>query len=333
MDALFDDDLTPAAGARAAGPAPRPRPRPAPAAPVGSALLAVDGNSLAHRAFHAYRASRGGAYGFLALLAAVCDRVRPHAVVVGFDCRAGSARRERWPDYKAQRSPKDPELVTLLHELPDLVASLGVTVIIPPGWEADDVLGSAAAAAEGSAGWRCVLATSDRDAMALVSDRTSVLQLRDGMERAAEIDTAAVRRRYRVRPDQYTELAALRGDTSDNLPGILGIGPARAAALLAAYDRVAAAAEDPLGCRSVLGPDAGQALLDDLADPDRSRFHRNVDLMTIRRDLPVPVEACRLTAAPEQIAAEAQRRGQGTLASRLAVALAGRADVPPPVGR
>jgi hypothetical protein len=82
----------------------------------------------------------------------------------------------------------------------------------------------------------------------------------------------------------------------------------------------------------VLGPDAGQALLDDLADPSTSRFGRNVALMTIRRDLPVAVDACRLSAAPERIAAEAQRRGHATLASRLAVALGGRADVPPPVG-
>lgn len=349
---LFDTDLQPVPrlpGGDAVGVSVAPAARPAspprlPTAATGPTLLAVDGNSLAHRAFHAYGQAgitdgsggdRGGVYGFLALLAALGDITAADAVVVGFDCRDSSARRDHWSGYKAQRPPKDPALYALFDVVTGVLADLGVTVVQPPGWEADDVLGSAAAAAE-AAGWRAVLATSDRDAFCLVSDTTTVLRLRSGIGNAVSVDRARLRREVGVTPEQYTEFAALRGDTSDNLPGVSGIGPARAKALFAAYDAVAHAAADPLGCRSVLGPGPGQALLDDVAADD-SRFHRNVALMTIRRDLPLDVEACRPTATPHAVARCCSDWGVPGLAARLAVVFAaaetwvppGDADAPP----
>ena len=302
-----------------------------PSAPRVPTLLAVDGNSVTHRAFHAYHATREGGtlYGFLALLSAICDVTAPDALVVGFDCRRGSQRRARWPAYKANRVEKDPALYEALDEVPTLLVELGVNVIVEPEWEADDVVGSAAAAAEAQ-GWRCVVATSDRDSFGLISDQTTVLRLRSGLGNAVLVDAARLRRDVGVAPEQYVEFSALRGDTSDNLPGIRGIGPAKAAALLAAFPSVAAAVADPIGCRSVLGKALGQLLIDDLADAQQSVFHRNVELMTIRRDVPVNLEQCRPRLSVERISERLRAWDVAGLDGRLALALAVRPDVPPP---
>jgi len=345
---LFDLDLRPAPSEPPSVAAEGTLPRLATGSPVASGaaavrpprLLAVDGNSLAHRAFHAYADSdltdsqgrpRGAVYGFLALLAGICDRVDPDAVVVGFDCRQRSDRRERYPAYKAQRPDKDPSLTLQLDDLAWLLDRLGAHVVRPEGWEADDVLGSAAAAAE-AAGWDCVLTTSDRDSYGLLSERTSLLQLGSGLDRAVEITAASLPKRVGVGPAQYLEFAALRGDSSDNLPGILGIGAKRAKALLREYPSVAAAAADPIGCRSVLGRPLGQALLDDLSDPATSVFHRNIALMTIRRDLPVDVDAGRRSVSADDVERYLLAVELPTLVRRVAVALAVRPDLPPPPG-
>lgn len=335
---LFDLDLTPAP-VRARAAAPRPRVVP-PATPALPTLLAVDGNSLAHRAFHAYEDTdftdsagrpRGAVYGFLALLSGICERTAPDAVVVGFDCRRRSDRRDRFPAYKAQRPDKDPALTIQLDDLAWLLERLGVHVVVPEGWEADDVLGSSAAVAE-AAGWRCVVATSDRDSFALVSDVTTVLRLGSGLDSAVEVTPARLARSMGVQARQYTEFAALRGDSSDNIPGVPGIGAKRAAALLREYATVADAQADPLGCRSVLGRPVGQALLDDLRDPVTSVFHRNVGLMTLRRDLPVDLDAGRRSVAPEDVERHLLAVELPTLVRRVTVALALRPDLPPPPG-
>lgn len=337
---LFDADPRPrgGAGAAAVGPAARRVERPVATArrPV---LLAVDGNSLAHRAFHGYGAAgigdgsgadRGAVYGFFALLAGICESAGSSAVVVGFDCGATSVRRERWPSYKANRAEKEPALHALLDVVAAALADLDVTVVRPRGWEADDVLASASAAAE-AAGWECVLATSDRDAFALVSERTTVLRLRSGIGNAERVTPPVLRRQVGVDPRQYVEFSALRGDVSDNLPGVRGIGPARARALLREYPTVAEAVADEIGCRSVLGRRAGQALIDDLADP-ASVFLRNVDLMTVRRDVPVDVEACRPSCPPHALDQRLRGWGLQALSGRLALAVGLRPEPPPPIG-
>jgi 5'-3' exonuclease len=336
MDALslFDDELRPTvpiASPPAVGQPgqqlrpPRAARSPVPGVPV---LLAVDGNSLAHRAFHAYPEPLA-LRGFCSLLAAVADRAGPDGTVVGFDCAVRSARRERWPGYKAQRPPKEAALQALIASAGDMLRELGVAVESVNGWEADDLLASAAATAE-AAGWRCVLATSDRDAYAQVSPTTTVLRLRAGLDQALEITPERLRAEVGVSPGQYVEFAALRGDASDNLDGIPGVGPTRAAALLAAYPTVADAVADPIGCRSVLGRPIGQALLDDVADPSTSRFLRNIDLMTVRRDLPINLAACRRHVPPSRIEAVLRARGLSGVAGRVAIALGARPDWPPP---
>jgi DNA polymerase-1 len=304
-------------------------------APRGPTLLALDGNSLAHRAFHAYGRiddaigeARGGLYGFVALLCAIADKIAADGVVVGFDCRVASRRKDRHAAYKANRGEKDPALYDLLDEAPTVLVELGVPVIVPEGWEADDVCGSAATAAA-AAGWSCVVATSDRDAFGLIDDTTTMLRLRSGLDNAVEYTPTRLRRELGIAPSQYLEFAALRGDTSDNLPGIPGIGPSRARALLTAYPTVADAVADPLGCRSVLGRSLGQALIDDVTSAD-SVFARNVELMRIRRDLPIDVAACRPSAVVDRIERCLRTWELQALTRRVVAALAARPEAAPP---
>lgn len=339
--ALFDSDLQVAPDAKAVSPArATTSPRRVVAPPTGTALgptvLAVDGNSLAHRGYHAYAGRReggdlvgAGLYGFLALLAAVVDIVRPSSVVVGLDCRQRSVRKERWPTYKGQRPDKPDALDALLDEIPGALDALGAHVVTHEGYEADDVCGSAAAAAE-QALRRCVVATSDRDAMALVSDATSVLRMRSGMHRAQPIDARRFRRELGIAPGQYTEFAALRGDTSDNLPGITGIGPKRARDLLSRFGSVAEAVADPLACRSVLGPDVGQLLIDDFHAPE-SVFHRNVELMSIHTDLDVDLDAGAPTTPPEQIETYLRDRRLANLVERMVLCFGQPVSQAPPL--
>lgn len=327
--ALFDADLAPAAEALVEPMTP-PTPRTVVREPLadGPVVLAIDGNALVHRAFHAYGATTGGArYGFFALLSVVCDQVAYEGVVIGFDCREHSWRRAQFAGYKAQRPDKHDELSASLDELPGIAADMGAHVIVARGLEADDVVASAAAAAE-AAGWRCVVASPDRDVLGLVSDGTDVLQVRGGDQPIRRITARGFRRRYRITPTQYLQLAALRGDASDNLPGITGIGAKKAAALLRLYETVEQAAADPIGCRSVLGPELGQALIDDLA-AEHSVFRRNVALMTLHRDVPVDLDDVRRAATPDQILEVLRVHRMTGLHTRMCAALCPPGATPP----
>jgi 5'-3' exonuclease len=204
-------------------------------------LLAVDGNSLAHRAYHALSSSnlhdRKGRpswaiKGFFSLLLGVADRVDPSAIVVGFDDPNSSVRKTALPDYKAQRGEKDDALRSQLAAIPAVLTAAGFKVVIPDGLEADDVTASAGQWAA-QAGWNCVIATSDRDAFAHISSTTSVLRIiNGGIENSPLLNEDRFYTMHGIRPGQYLDYAALRGDTSDNLPGVHGIGPKTASKLL-----------------------------------------------------------------------------------------------------
>ena len=191
-------------------------------------VLAVDGNSLLHRAFHAsartmYRTPDGAqgwaVRGLLSQLVAAVDRVCADAVVVGFDDRGNSSRKKRWPSYKAQRAPKPESLERQLDLAVQVLRELGVVVVVPEGLEADDVLASVAAQAP-TLGAQTVVATSDRDSFSLIDEHTRMLRiLNGGVDASPLLDPERLAMVTGVRPDQYLDLAALRGDTSDNLPG------------------------------------------------------------------------------------------------------------------
>lgn len=273
-----------------------------PGAPVASdapLLLAVDGNSLLHRAHHAHAAGQHrdaagrpvwGLRGVVSLIASAAARLTPDALVVGFDCSRTSVRRAEHPGYKAHRPEKHPDLRAQLDDAPALLAEAGLPVVVAEGFEADDVLCSAAALARRS-GWRCTAVTSDRDSFALVDGSTSVLRvLNGGIGGSPVLTPRTLPLVTGVRAGQYRCLAALRGDTSDNLPGALGIGPKTAARLLAVFDSVddVYAALDGGREEEVLAVVGAGAVARLRTSEARENVARNQRLMTMRADLPLP---------------------------------------------
>jgi len=268
-------------------------------APAEPLLLTVDGNSLLHRAYHAAATGRlldddgrpvwalKGLIGFIARAAA---RLRPDALLIGFDCPDDSARKIDYPAYKAHRPDKAIELEAQIVEAPGLLRAAGFCTVVPPSYEADDVLASSAARARHS-GWRSVVVTSDRDAFALIDATTSVLRVRNGgLDEAVLVTAASLPEICGVEPAQYRDYAALRGDPSDNLSGVRGLGATTAARLLVAFGSVDAVWEaldsgDLAAVRAVVGDAAAESL----GQPEaREAVERNRRLMRMRADLPLP---------------------------------------------
>ncbi|MGI8680095.1 MAG: 5'-3' exonuclease [Jatrophihabitans sp.] len=260
---------------------------------TGSVVLAVDGNSLVHRSFHAQAHSGEPSWavrGLLTQLVAAVERVRPVAVVVGFDDPDRSLRRERWPGYKANRTEKLDTLVEQLDDAVQAMRELGVAVVVPPGLEADDVLASTAAFARRS-GARTVVVTSDRDAFTLIDDNTHVLRIINGGVEASPVMTSErLVLLLGVRPEQYRDFAALRGDPSDNLPGVRGIGPRIGARLLTAFGSASAAFDDPAAVRARLGPGVARRMSDPAA---RVAWELNCQVMRMRDDLDLRLDLAR----------------------------------------
>jgi 5'-3' exonuclease len=274
--------------------------------PPGPLLLALDGNSLLHRAYHAAAAdglldaagrpvwALKGLVGFIARAAAY---LRPDAVVIGFDCPDDSARRADYPAYKAHRPEKPADLAEQIARAPGMLRAAGLCTVVPPAYEADDVLASSAALAR-RRGWRAVLMTSDRDAFALIDETTSVLRVRNGgFDEAVLVDSAGLPEVCGVQPWQYRDFAALRGDPSDNLDGVRRFGAATAARLLASFGTVDAAwAALDCGAVQAVRDIVGDLAADQLAAPGtRDVVDRNRRIMRMRADLPMPdLEAARL---------------------------------------
>jgi DNA polymerase-1 len=224
--------------------------------------------------------------GLIGYLARAAGRLRPDAVMVGFDCPDESVRKLEFPGYKGHRPPKPDDLVSQLLEAPTTLRDAGVATVVVTAHEADDVLASGAALARRE-GWRAVVMTSDRDAFALIDETTSVLRVRNGgFDEAVLVTPEALVEVYGVHPWQYPDYAALRGDPSDNLPGVRGFGSATAARLLAAVGTLDAALDaDPAYVRSVVGEAAANHLASAAA---REIVARNRSLMRLRRDLTLP---------------------------------------------
>jgi DNA polymerase-1 len=204
-------------------------------------LLVVDGDNFAHRSYHALpksirrRGNRGGGavVGFANLLLRLYESERPRAVLVGWDTLGAPTYRQKlFPPYQGGRQFDD-EIVEQLGVLPELVTACGFAFAKAAGYEADDFL-AAAVANEERRGGQALVASGDRDAFQLASERTMILHpVRAG--EMARIGPAEVRERYGVEPRQVPDFIALRGDPSDKLPGARGVGPKGAAALLRKY--------------------------------------------------------------------------------------------------
>ncbi|MEU6135101.1 5'-3' exonuclease H3TH domain-containing protein [Nocardioides sp. NPDC047086] len=271
-------------------------------------LLVVDAPSLLHRNHHARahtrmidRAGRPAwaLHGMLRQILDSIDAFAPDAVLFGLDDRTASVRRDAYPDYKAGRAEKDPLLVEQLERAGAMLDALGLATLTPPGLEADDVNASGAAWA-GRNGWDCVVITSDRDAFALISEHTKVLRLiNGGINGSPLLNPARLYSMYGVPASRYLEFAALRGDASDNLPGVSGIGEKTAAALLdqvGPMDGVWADISDNHGQKvtEVLDTWAAETgvrrisarVVRALSAPDaRERYDFNLRMMTCRDDL------------------------------------------------
>lgn len=213
-------------------------------------LLAVDGDSLAHRAFHALpRSIEGGdgkpanmLLGFANMLFSVWEAEHPRTVFVGFDAIGHPTyRHELLPGYQGGRD-FPPELTSQLDRLPELVEALGFAWAKEAGYEADDFLAAAVMAEEERGGETLVL-TGDRDLFQLASEKTTILMPKRGVSELQRIGPAEVRERYGVDPEQVADFVALRGDSSDRIPGARGIGDSRAAMILREHETLDAAIE------------------------------------------------------------------------------------------
>jgi DNA polymerase-1 len=214
-------------------------------------LLAVDGDNLAHRAWHALPKSiKGGdgkpgnvIVGFLNMLVSVWEAEKPRTVLVAFDTVGEPTyRNELLPQYQAGRE-FPPELTNQLDRLPALVEALGFAQAKGVGYEADDFL-AAAVAAEEARGGKTLVLTTDRDLFQLASSKTTVLRPRRGVSEIDRVGPAEVLEIYGVEPNLVPDFVALRGDPSDRIPGAPGVGPGRAAVILKTHGSLDAALEN-----------------------------------------------------------------------------------------
>jgi DNA polymerase I len=205
-------------------------------------LLVVDGDSLAHRAYHAlpktFRRAEGkpgnALLGFSNFLVRLWQSEEPRAVLVGWDSLdTPTYRHELFDGYQSGREFDD-DLLEQLDLLPELVRAFGFAAAKAPGYEADEFLAAAVKHEEASRG-KALVVTSDRDSFQLASGSTTILQPTRGVSELARVGPAEVRERYGVEPEQVPDFIALRGDPSDRIPGARGVGPKTAANLLTQY--------------------------------------------------------------------------------------------------
>lgn len=247
---------------------------PAPA-PAGGRLLLVDGHSMAFRAFYAlpvdsFTTSTGqttnAVHGFVSMFLSLLEREEPTHVAVAFDLPGGTFRTEEYAGYKATRDETPAPFVGQVELIEEVLAAMNVRSLTAPGFEADDILATLAASAQAQ-GMEVLLCSGDRDAFQTVTDRCTVLYPVKGVSTLRRMTPAEVEERYGVPPQRYPHLAALVGETSDNLPGVPGVGPKTAAKWITLYDGL----EGVIANADEIKGKAGQSLRDHLSDVVRNR--------------------------------------------------------------
>ena len=214
-------------------------PEQAPAPTPGKKIAVIDGNSLMHRAYHAVPPTMNApdgtptnaVFGFLSMFLKFYELYRPDAIVCAFDAGKPVHRIAAMEKYKAQRPPMDDELRVQFPLMEALLEAMAVPVVKVPGWEGDDILGTIAARDE-ALGFATLLVTGDKDANQLASSLTHIITTKKGITDVVEFDPEKVVEKYGVTPEQFTDFLGLMGDTSDNIPGVPGIGPKTATKLL-----------------------------------------------------------------------------------------------------
>ncbi len=203
-------------------------------------LALIDGNSVAYRAFYALPedlATKGGqvtnaVFGFTRMLIRLLKDYHPDGIAVAWDVSRQTFRTESYPEYKAQREKAPDHFRSQLPLMDEVLQTLNITQLRAEGFEADDIIATLARNGV-AAGWEVLIVTGDRDAFQLIEGAVKVVYTRRGISDIVLADDAYVEEKYGIRPDQYVEYAALRGDTSDNLPGVPGVGEKTASRLIA----------------------------------------------------------------------------------------------------
>jgi DNA polymerase I len=238
-------------------------------------LLLLDGHSLAYRAFFAlpvdnFSTTTGqhtnAVYGFTSMLINVLRDEQPTHVGVAFDVSRHTFRSEDYADYKANRSTSPHEFSGQVSLIKEVLAALHIDMVEKDGYEADDVIGTLTTQALAE-GFEVLVCTGDRDAFQLVTDRSTILYPARGVSEMARITPEAVRERYGVSPERYPEVAALVGETSDNLPGVPGVGPKTAAKWITTYDGL----DNVITNADAIKGKAGESFREHLADVIRNR--------------------------------------------------------------
>ena len=251
-------------------------------------LLLIDGHSVAYRAFFAlpvdnFSTTTGqhtnAVYGFTSMLINVLRDEQPTHLAVAFDVSRQTFRSAQYEQYKATRSASPAEFKGQVDLIKEVLDALNISHLEMDGFEADDLIATLARQAS-AAGLRVLICTGDRDTLQLVNDQVTVLYPRRGVSDLARLDPAAVQDKYLVTPSRYPELAALVGETSDNLPGVPGVGPKTAAKWLAVYDGL----ENVIRHADEIGGKVGGSLRAHLSDVIRNR-----ELNALVGDLDLPV--------------------------------------------
>lgn len=257
-------------------------------------LLVVDGHSLAFRAFFALPVesfsthdgqATNAVWGFASMLCQVLDSERPDRLAVAFDVKGGTFRNQLLPQYKGTREAAPEELLTQLPLIQRMLKALGVTYIEKPGFEGDDVIGTLASMGE-DAGYATLVLSGDRDAFQLIDDNITVLYPGQHFKDLKHMTPQAVEEKYHVPPSLYPDLAALRGETADNIPGVPGVGDGFAAKWINQFGNL----EGIIAHADEIGGKKGEALR---ANIDQVKLNRTVN--ALRRDLDLGVAVRDLT--------------------------------------
>lgn len=259
--------------------------------PTNGTLLVVDGHSLAFRAFFAlpvdnFSTSSGQAtnavWGFATMLAQVIDAEKPDHLGVAFDVKGGTFRNEMLPQYKGTREAAPEELLTQLPLIQRMLTALGVTYIEKPGFEGDDVIATLATMGD-KAGYHTLVLSGDRDAFQLVDDNVTVLYPGHHFKDLKHMTPQSIIDKYKVTPAQYPDLAALRGETADNIPGVPGVGDGFAAKWINQFGSLDGICEHA----DEIGGKKGESLR---ANIDQVKLNRKVNALVRDVDLGVDIE-------------------------------------------
>ena len=257
-------------------------------------LLLIDGHSMAYRAFFALPAENfttaqgqhtNAIYGFATMLISLLKDERPTHVAVAFDVSRKTFRTDIFPDYKANRAKTPDEFRSQMSYLNDLVTGFGITQFALEGYEADDLIATITKQAERE-GAEVLICTGDRDSFQLVTEKTTVLYPKRGVSELARMTPAAVFEKYGMSPDQYPDFAALRGDPSDNLPSVPGVGEKTAAKWIVEYGSL----QELISNVDKVAGKVGQSLRDNVNDVIRNR-----ELTQLIHDAPIDFQVDALT--------------------------------------